>query len=104
MAGELQGDQLRELREWGAALASEGRDDMRAAGRAIVLLVDEVVRLSGDRPVVVAEPAANGGAEPASAEQTHAPLEPASSQELAMSLRERLAAAVRPGRTSSRQQ
>ena len=36
------------LRGWGGRLADDARDDLRAAGRAILLLIEEVERLHGD--------------------------------------------------------
>jgi hypothetical protein len=38
-------DQLTALRKWGEGLRQDGREEVRAAGRAIVLLCDEIERL-----------------------------------------------------------
>ena len=38
-------DKLETLRRWGAGLRNDGREEVRAAGRAILMLVDEVDRL-----------------------------------------------------------
>ena len=43
------------LRRWGEGLESDGREELRAAGRAILLLIEEIERLHVDlwsqRPV-----------------------------------------------------
>jgi hypothetical protein len=39
---------LETLRKWGEGLGSDGREEVRAAGKAIVLLVEEVERLHID--------------------------------------------------------
>jgi hypothetical protein len=41
-------DELEQLRRWGEGLRSDSREEVAAAGRAIVLLVDEVERLTLD--------------------------------------------------------
>ncbi len=38
-------DKLETLKRWGARLRNDGRDEVRAAGRAILMLADEVDRL-----------------------------------------------------------
>jgi hypothetical protein len=69
MADRLDSEQIELLRAWGAGLATDERDEVRAAGKAITLLVDEIDRLNIDLwnlrageepappPVDVAEPA-----------------------------------------------
>jgi hypothetical protein len=57
----LDEEKLATLRRWGEGLCSDDRDEVRAAGRAIVLLVEEVERLHVDlwhdrRTVAVDEP------------------------------------------------
>jgi hypothetical protein len=72
------------LRSWGTGLSSSDRDELRAAGRAILMLIEEIDRLEADiwneRAAVVQ----------ASGEQR-------SSQSLATSLRDRLAQGAVPG-------
>jgi hypothetical protein len=41
----LTADELEQLRRWGAGLQHDAREEVSAAGRAIVLLVDEIERL-----------------------------------------------------------
>ena len=36
------------LRSWGAGLSTSARDELRAAGKAILMLIDEVERLQVD--------------------------------------------------------
>ena len=38
-------DKLETLKRWGAGLRNDGREEVRAAGRAILMLADEVDRL-----------------------------------------------------------
>jgi|SRR5947207_8013231 len=49
MAERLDEQKLAVLRRWGEGLTRDGRDEVRAAGRALVLLSDEVERLRVDR-------------------------------------------------------
>lgn len=44
----LDEERIEVLRAWGEGLAEDGREEMRAAGRAIVLLVEEIDRLQVD--------------------------------------------------------
>jgi hypothetical protein len=44
----LDEERLETLREWGAGLSTSARDELRAAGKAILMLVDEVDRLDAD--------------------------------------------------------
>jgi hypothetical protein len=48
MVERLDEERLETLRAWGAGLASDGREELRAAGRAITLLAEEVERLHVD--------------------------------------------------------
>jgi hypothetical protein len=48
MAGRLDAEQIETLRAWGAGLANDDREEVRAAGKAITLLVDEIDRLNVD--------------------------------------------------------
>ena len=71
------------LRSWGTGLSSSDRDELRAAGRAILMLIEEIDRLEAD---IWNERAA---AVQAAGER--------SSQSLATSLRDRLAQGAVPG-------
>ena len=44
----LDEDKLEMLRTWGEGLLNDGRDELRAAGRAISILVEEIERLHVD--------------------------------------------------------
>jgi hypothetical protein len=48
MAGRLDSEQIETLRAWGVGLATDEREEVRAAGKAITLLVDEIDRLNID--------------------------------------------------------
>jgi hypothetical protein len=48
MAGRLDSEQIELLRAWGVGLASDEREELRAAGKAITMLVDEIDRLNID--------------------------------------------------------
>lgn len=48
MSGRLDDEKLETLRGWGAGLAGDGRDELRAAGKAILILVEEIERLQVD--------------------------------------------------------
>lgn len=100
MAERLDEERLEILRSWGAGLATDEREELRAAGKAITILIDEIERLHVDlwharRPVQA--PAGEGGTE--SAADTRGI---ASSHALAASLRARLAA-VDPRRLHDRE-
>jgi hypothetical protein len=76
MVARLDEERLEMLREWGAGLSTHARDELRAAGKAILMLIDEVERLQVD--VWNARAAATQATEQRS------------SQSLASALRERL--------------
>jgi hypothetical protein len=44
----LDEERLETLRAWGAGLSTNARDELRAAGKAILMLVDEIDRLEAD--------------------------------------------------------
>lgn len=44
----LDEDKLELLRTWGEGLLNDGRDELRAAGRALLMLVEEIERLHVD--------------------------------------------------------
>ena len=48
MSDRLDDEKLETLRGWGAGLAVDGRDELRAAGRAILILIEEIERLQVD--------------------------------------------------------
>jgi hypothetical protein len=48
VSGRLDDEKLETLRSWGAGLAADGRDELRAAGKAILILVQEIERLQVD--------------------------------------------------------
>jgi hypothetical protein len=79
----LDEERIEMLRSWGEGLSSSERDELRAAGRAILMLIEEIDRLEAD---LWNERAA---AVQAAGDQR-------SSQSLASSLRERLAQGVAP--------
>ena len=48
MAERLDEERLEILRTWGAGLSGSDRDELRAAGKAIVMLIEEIDRLQAD--------------------------------------------------------
>lgn len=48
MAERLDEERLEILRSWGAGLASDPREELRAAGKAITVLIEEIDRLHVD--------------------------------------------------------
>ena len=48
MVERLDEERLEMLRTWGAGLSSSTRDEFRAAGKAILMLIEEVERLQVD--------------------------------------------------------
>jgi hypothetical protein len=44
----LDEERIETLREWGTGLSTSARDELRAAGKAILMLVDEIDRLQAD--------------------------------------------------------
>lgn len=77
MVDRLDEERLEILRGWGAGLATDGREELRAAGKAITVLIEEIDRLQVDLWN-------------AHAEQRGA-LEPAVSPSQGITLRDRLA-------------
>jgi hypothetical protein len=67
--GRLDDEKLETLRGWGTGLAADGRDEFRAAGKAIMILIEEIERLQvevwhiqdGSQP---GQPATTGGQRP----------------------------------------
>jgi hypothetical protein len=100
VAERLDEERLEILRSWGAGLSTDDREELRAAGKAILLLVKEIehlqvevwsardgARSTGDRIEETDRAAADPGARPA----------------LATNLRDRIRAAITPA-ASERQQ
>ncbi len=48
MGNRLDEERLEILRGWGAGLAADGREELRAAGKAITVLIEEIDRLQVD--------------------------------------------------------
>ena len=48
MVERLDEERLEMLRSWGTGLSTSARDELRAAGKAILMLIDEVERLQVD--------------------------------------------------------
>ena len=48
MRGRLDDEKLETLRGWGAGLAVDERDELRAAGKAILILIEEIEGLQVD--------------------------------------------------------
>ena len=46
--GRLDDEKLETLRSWGAGLSSDSRDELRAAGKAILILIEEIEQLQVD--------------------------------------------------------
>ena len=78
MVERLDEDRIEMLRSWGEGLQTSDRDELRAAGRAILMLIEEIDRLEADLW--------NERAEAIQAVSEHR-----SSASLACTLRERLA-------------
>ncbi len=83
MVERLDEERLELLRSWGSGLSTSPRDELRAAGKAILMLVEEIDRLQVDIWN------ARAAATQAAAER--------SSQSLATTLRDRLAQRQSPG-------
>jgi hypothetical protein len=101
VAERLDEERLEVLRNWGTGLSASGRDELRAAGKAIVMLVEEIDRLQADvwmAGEVAAQRArseAETAPEPVESEDAHeqdgAPLQVPAAEALALSLSERIA-------------
>ena len=85
MVERLDEERLQLLRNWGTGLSSSPREELRAAGKAILMLTEEIDRLQVD--VWNARAAATQEAEQRS------------SQSLATTLRDRLTHRSSPGET-----
>ena len=92
MTERLDEEHLEILRTWGVGLGSDSREEIRAAGKAITILVEEIERLHVELWHAKEAPSAPAREEPL---PDVAP-EPVSSQALATSLRDRIRAAIAP--------
>jgi hypothetical protein len=94
MTEPLDEERLEILRRWGTGLGGDGREELRAAGKAIVMLVDEIERLHVERwHARAAAPVDDGDAPGSTADGA---VEAVSSQALATSLRDRIRDAISP--------
>jgi hypothetical protein len=88
----LDEDRIETLRRWGAGLADDDRDELRAAGKAILMLIEEIERLQVDiwhaRDSAVAADTVSAGIGGAAAAEDEAEALPT----LPATLRERLRA------------
>ena len=95
MIDRLDEERLEILRSWGAGLSADHREELRAAGKAITVLIEEIDRLQIDLWHARAErPAFVPGPEPVPAPEPAAPTPQTATQGSA--LRERLARAPEP--------
>jgi hypothetical protein len=85
VAERLDEERLEILRSWGAGLASDPREELRAAGKAITVLIEEIDRLQVDLW--------NGKVDHPDGRE---PLEPLTAVTQGMALRERLTLKRRP--------
>ena len=103
VAERLDEERLEILRTWGTGLSTSGRDELRAAGKAIVMLIEEIDRLQADvwmageaavqrARLAAATPVPDPDPEP---EPEHVPepprIEVDSAETIALSLSERIA-------------
>jgi hypothetical protein len=102
MVDRLDEERIEILRAWGTDLATESREELRAAGKAITILIEEIERLQVDvvRARGAANPPLDGGSKRKVRQE---PVEAVSSQSLGTSLRERLGAAIPSRATHDRE-
>jgi hypothetical protein len=110
VAERLDEERLEILRAWGAGLSTSGRDELRAAGKAIVMLIEEIDRLQADvwmageaaaqrarlEAVAEAEPEVAAAAEPPPRR-----IEVDAAEALALTLSERIARGRAPAEPAS---
>jgi hypothetical protein len=94
----LDEERLETLRNWGAGLSTSARDELRAAGKAILMLVDEIDRLEADlwNARAEAKQAAAAAATPLEADQAATPPPPVPVPEPAPAPRERRPPTIEP--------
>jgi hypothetical protein len=103
MTEPLDEERLEILRRWGTGLGGDEREELRAAGKAIVMLVDEIERLHVDRWHARAA-ASVEDEDSRAAPAADGAVEAVSSQELATSLRDRIRDAISPRATRNAQE
>ena len=98
MVERLDEERLETLRNWGAGLSTNARDELRAAGKAILMLVDEIDRLEADlwNARAEAKQAAAKAASALEAVRTSAPPPPVPAPERAPAPREHRPPTVEP--------
>lgn len=102
MVERLDEERLETLRNWGAGLSTSARDELRAAGKAILMLVDEIDRLEADlwNARAAAKQAAVTAASEAARHQAPVappePAEPAARERSEQPARERQAPSAEP--------
>lgn len=98
MVERLDEERLETLREWGSGLSTSARDELRAAGKAILMLVDEIDRLEADlwNARADAKQAAVKAATPLEPVQAPTPPPPVPAPEPAPAPRERRPPKVEP--------
>ncbi len=102
MVERLDEERLETLRNWGAGLSMSARDELRAAGKAILMLVDEIDRLEADlwNARAAAKQAAAAAASEAAREQAPAappePTAPPTRERSEQPARERQAPSAEP--------
>jgi hypothetical protein len=99
----LDEERIELLKTWGAALATDTGAELRAAGKAIMILIDEIDRLGVDLRRV------RGAANPELIEAStrtaeQEPVEAVSSESLGTSFRERLGAVIPSRATFEREE
>jgi hypothetical protein len=90
------------LRTWGTGLATDTRAELRAAGKAIMILIDEIERLQVD--VQRARAPTPSPIESGNREAEQEPVDAVSSQSLSASLRERLGVVIPSWTTHDREE
>jgi hypothetical protein len=93
MVERLDEERTQILRAWATDLAMDSREELRAAGKAITMLINEIERLHIDvrRARDAGDPSLAGRS---TGEDQQEAVEAVSSQSLGTSLRERLGAAI----------
>ena len=98
MVDRLDEERIEILKKWGADLATDTREQLRAAGKAITILIHEIERLQDNTQRARGAPLNDAS----KVEVGQEPFEAESSQSLGTSLRERLGAVIPSGATFDR--
>lgn len=93
MVDRLDGERLEVLRTWGGGLATDTRAELRAAGKAIMILIEEIDRLHVDARRA-REKASTRIIDATNSGPPQEHVEAVSSQSLGTTLRERLGAVI----------